>query len=335
MASTPDMMTRIAITEPGGPEKLRPEEVPVPKPAADEVLVKIAAAGLNRGDIVQRQGFYPPPPGASDTPGLEVSGTVVATGANVTRWKEGDEVCALLAGGGYADYCTVHEAHCLPVPESVSLIDAAALPEVYFTVWTNVFQRGGLKAGETLLIHGGASGIGTAAIQLASALGARVFATAGSEEKCRVCQTLGAERAINYRDEDFVLVTNELTEGRGIDVIFDMVGGDYVQRNISAAARDGRIVNIAYQLGSKVELNLLPVMLKRLTLTGSTLRARSVAEKAALAEEVKTHVWPYIETGRIKPVVHATYPLFHAGDAHKLMESSAHVGKILLLPETE
>lgn len=333
MSKVPEKMIRIAIAEPGGPEQLKPEEIATPTPAADEVLIKIAAAGLNRGDIVQRQGFYPPPPGAPDTPGLEVSGTVVATGENVSRWKEGDEVCALLAGGGYAEYCAVHEAHCLPVPKGVSLTEAAALPEVYFTVWTNVFERGQLKAGETLLIHGGSSGIGTAAIQLASALGARVFVTAGTDEKCRVCQTLGAERAINYNEEDFVLVTNALTEGKGVDVIFDMVGGPYVQRNISAAARDGRIVNIAYQAGSKVELNLLPIMLKRLTMTGSTLRARSVGEKAALTEAVKANVWPLIEAGRLKPVIHATFPLAKAGEAQKLMESSTHTGKILLLPE--
>lgn len=325
-----DTMLAIATT-PDSPLALQP--VARPEPGPQEVLIDIRAAGLNRADLLQRKGMYPPPPGAPETMGLECAGVIAEVGNGVTRWKVGDRVCALLAGGGYAEYCAVHEAHCLPVPKGVSLTEAAALPEVYFTVWTNVFERGQLKAGETLLIHGGSSGIGTAAIQLASALGARVFVTAGTDEKCRVCQTLGAERAINYNEEDFVLVTNALTEGKGVDVIFDMVGGPYVQRNISAAARDGRIVNIAYQAGSKVELNLLPIMLKRLTMTGSTLRARSVGEKAALAEAVKANVWPLIEAGRLKPVIHATFPLVKAGEAQKLMESSTHTGKILLLPE--
>lgn len=328
--SNPTDMTAIEISEFGGPQVLTPTSRPCPVPGHGEVLIKVAAAGVNRGDCVQRMGFYPAPPGASDLPGLEVSGTIAALGDGVTQWKEGDEVCALMAGGGYAEYAVVHEGSVLPKPQGVSLVDAAALPETIMTVWTNVFEDGQLRPGETLLIHGGSSGIGTTAIQIASTLGVKVLATAGSPDKCKACEDLGAARAINYREEDFVEAVSQATDGKGADVILDMVGGDYVARNIQAAARGGRIVNIAYMSGSKVEIDLLPVMLKRLTLRGSTLRARDVGEKARLTAEVRMHVWPLVEAGRVKPVVDATIPLADAQKAHELMESSTHVGKILL-----
>ncbi len=289
------------------------------------------AAGVNRPDVLQRQGGYPPPKGASDIPGLEIAGTVVALGKGVTRWQEGDEVCALVAGGGYAEFCTVPEPQALPVPAGLDLVRAAALPETFFTVWTNVFERGRLRSGETFLVHGGSSGIGTTAIQLASAFGARVFATAGNSMKCQACERLGAERAINYRDEDFVAVIQEVTEGRGVDVILDMVGGDYIQKNISLLATEGRLVNIAFLKGSKVELNFVPVMLKRLTLTGSTLRPRSVAEKGLIARALEEKVWPLLARGRIAPVIEGRFPLTRAADAHRLMETSAHIGKIVLV----
>lgn len=332
MTSTPATMQAVEITEFGGPDVLQIAERPTPKPDHGQVLIKVAAAGVNRGDCVQRMGFYPDPTGSSDLPGLEVSGTIAAAGPGVTLWKEGDEVCALLAGGGYAEYVTVHEGSVLPKPDNVSLVDAAALPETIMTVWTNIFEDGQLRPGETLLIHGGSSGIGTTAIQIASTLGVKVLATAGSADKCKACEDLGATRAINYRDEDFVDVVQEETDGKGADVILDMVGGDYVGRNITAAAKQGRIVNIAYMSGSKVEVDLLPLMLKRLTLRGSTLRARETAEKARLASEVRLHVWPLIEAGRVKPVVDGTFPLADAAKAHERMESSGHVGKILLTP---
>jgi putative PIG3 family NAD(P)H quinone oxidoreductase len=325
-------MNAVEISEFGGPDVLKLTERATPQPAHGEVLIKVAAAGVNRGDCVQRMGFYPAPPGASDLPGLEVSGTIAAIGSGVSLWQEGDEVCALMAGGGYAEYAVVHEGSVLPKPQGVSLVEAAALPETVMTVWTNVFEDGQLRPGETLLIHGGSSGIGTTAIQLASTLGVKVIATAGSAEKCKACEDLGAVRAINYREEDFVEVVKEVTDGKGADVILDMVGGDYVARNIEAAARQGRIVNIAYMSGSRVEVDLLPLMLKRLTLRGSTLRARDVAEKARLTSEVRMHVWPLIEAGRIKAVVDDTYPLADASKAHERMESSGHVGKILLTP---
>lgn len=325
-------MKAVEISEHGGPEVLKLVDRPTPEPGHGEVLIKVAAAGVNRGDTVQRIGFYPPPKGASDLPGLEVSGTVAAFGPGVTLWKEGDEVCALLAGGGYAEYAAVHEGSVLPKPEGFSLVDAAALPETIMTVWTNVFEDGELRPGETLLVHGGSSGIGTTAIQIASTLGVKVLATAGSAAKCKACTDLGATRAINYREEDFVEAVKEATGGRGADVILDMVGADYVARNIAAAARQGRIVNIAYMKGSKVEVDFLPVMLKRLTLRGSTLRARDVGEKARLAAEVRLHVWPLIEAGRVTPVVETTFPLGDAPKAHELMEKSTHVGKILLVP---
>ncbi len=330
MTFTPATMQAVEITEFGGPDVLQITERPAPKLDHGQVLIKVAAAGVNRGDCVQRMGFYPDPTGSSDLPGLEVSGTIVATGPGVTLWKEGDEVCALLAGGGYAEYVAVHEGSVLPKPEGVSLVDAAALPETIMTVWTNIFEDGQLRPGETLLVHGGSSGIGTTAIQIASTLGVKVLATAGSADKCKACEELGAARAINYRDEDFVEVVQKETDGKGADVILDMVGGDYVGRNIAAAAKQGRIVNIAYMSGSKVEVDLLPLMLKRLTLRGSTLRARDAAEKARLASEVRLHVWPLVEAGRVKPVVDGTFPLADAAKAHERMESSGHVGKILL-----
>lgn len=332
MTNVPAIMNAVEISEFGGPDVLKLTERATPQPAHGEVLIKVAAAGVNRGDCVQRMGFYPAPPGASDLPGLEVSGTIAAIGSGVSLWQEGDEVCALMAGGGYAEYAVVHEGSVLPKPQGVSLVEAAALPETVMTVWTNVFEDGQLRPGETLLIHGGSSGIGTTAIQLASTLGVKVIATAGSAEKCKACEDLGAVRAINYREEDFVKVVKDVTDGKGADVILDMVGGDYVARNIEAAARQGRIVNIAYMSGSRVEVDLLPLMLKRLTLRGSTLRARDVAEKARLTSEVRMHVWPLIEAGRIKAVVDDTYPLADASKAHERMESSGHVGKILLTP---
>jgi putative PIG3 family NAD(P)H quinone oxidoreductase len=323
-------MTVVEITESGGPEVLKPATRPLTPPRAGEVLIKVAAAGVNRPDMIQRQGLYPPPPGASDIPGLEIAGAVVALGDGADGWSTGDAACALVTGGGYAEYCAAPAAQCLPPPEGLSLIAAAALPETLFTVWSNVFDRAGLKQGESFLVHGGSSGIGTTAIQLAKAFGARVFATAGSDEKCAACLSLGADRAINYNDEDFVQAVKDETGGKGADVILDMVGGDYVARNIAALAADGRLVSIAFLKGAKVEVNLMPVMLKRLTLTGSTLRARSVAFKAAIAQRLREKVWPLIETGRIKPVIHATFPLARAADAHRLMESSAHIGKIVL-----
>ncbi|SFB73991.1 putative NAD(P)H quinone oxidoreductase, PIG3 family [Microbulbifer thermotolerans] len=323
-------MRFIDLPEYGGPEVLQLSEGEKPRPAAGEVLIKVAAAGVNRPDIVQRKGLYPPPPGASPIPGLEVAGEVVAVGEGAARWHVGDRVCALTNGGGYADYVTVPAGQCLPVPQGLSPVEAAALPETFFTVWSNVFDRGRLQAGEVFLVHGGSSGIGTTAIQLASQFGARVFATAGSDDKCRACESLGAERAINYRAEDFVEVVRAATDERGADVILDMVGGDYIARNMKAAAMDGRIVNIAYLQGAKVQVNMLPVMLKRLILTGSTLRPRSAEEKAAIAQALEEKVWPLIEKGKIRPQVYATFPLPEAAEAHRLMESGAHVGKIVL-----
>jgi len=326
----PATMTAIEIREPGGPEVLVPTRRPVPEPGAGEVLVKLAAAGVNRPDVLQRQGGYPPPPGASDIPGLEIAGGVVGLGPGVTGLAIGDQVTALVSGGGYAEYCTAPAPQCLPNPDGLSPVEAACLPETFFTVWTNVFDRGGLRAGEAFLVHGGSSGIGTAAIQMAKAFGARVFATAGSAEKCRACEKLGAERAINYREEDFVQVIKQATGKKGVDVILDMVGGDYVQRNISALAPDGRLCYIAFLGGSKIEVDLLPMMLKRITISGSTLRARSVDFKGAIAGHLLDRVWPRIAAGEIKPVVHATFPLAEAAEAHRLMESSAHIGKIAL-----
>ena len=303
----------------------------MPVPAAGEVLIRVAAAGVNRPDVFQRRGRYNPPPGASDIPGLEVSGAIAAIGPEVSGWRIGDTVCALVTGGGYAEYCVAPAPQCLPVPRGMDVITAGAIPETFFTVWTNVFQRGRLQPGESLLVHGGSSGIGTTAIQLAAHTGARVFATAGSAEKCAACERLGAERAINYRDADFVASVRELTGGRGVDVILDMVGGDYFARNVEALAVEGRLVEIATLQGVKAELNIQTVMAKRLTITGSTLRPRPVADKAAIAGELRRHVWPLLESGAVKPIVHATFPLRQAAEAHRMMESSAHIGKLLLV----
>ena len=327
--SPPTSMTAIEIREPGGPEVLVPTSRPVPAPAAGEVLIKVAAAGVNRPDVLQRQGGYAPPPGASDIPGLEVAGTVVALGEGAERWAPGDQVTALVAGGGYAELCTAPAAQCLPVPAGLSLTQAAAIPETFFTVWSNVFDRGGLTAGESFLVHGGSSGIGTTAIQLARAFGARVFTTVGSAEKAKACEALGAERAINYREEDFVAVIKAATGG-GVDEILDMVGGDYIQRNIKALAPDGRLVFIAFLGGAKAEVNFAPLMMKRITVTGSTLRPRPIAFKAAIARSLEDKVWPLIERGDVRPVMHRSFPLAEAAEAHRLMESSAHIGKIVL-----
>lgn len=330
MTTLPDNMTAIEITEPGGPEVLRPTTRPLPSYGEGEVLIKVAAAGVNRPDCMQREGGYPPPPGAPDIPGLELAGSVVAVGPGVTGLSVGDQVCALVAGGGYAEYCMAAVDLCLPVPTGFSMIEAAALPETFFTVWTNVFQRGRLQSGETVLIHGGSSGIGTTAIQLAKHFGARVFVTAGSADKCRACEALGADHAINYREADFVQTVKELTDGAGVDLILDMVGGDYMPRNVEALAVEGRLVQIAFLRSPKMEFNFLPMMLKRLTLTGSTLRPRTVAQKAVIAEELRSRVWPLLNDGKVKPVMDSTYPLADAAGAHVRMESSGHIGKIVL-----
>ncbi len=330
MTSIPPSMTAIAITQPGGPDVLKPVTMPTPSPETGEVLIKVEAAGVNRPDVLQRKGAYPPPPGASEIPGLEIAGKVVALGENASQWQIGDKVCALVAGGGYAQYCVVHESNALPVPAGLTMAEAAGVPETFFTVWTNVFERGALKPGESLLVHGGSSGIGTTAIQIASQLGSTVYTTAGSADKCAACENLGATRAINYREEDFVEVLKLETGKKGIDVTLDMVGGDYIQRNIKVAARDGRIVNIAYLNGSKAEVDFMMVMLKRLTLTGSTLRIRPTADKAAIAGALRKTVWPLIKAGKVKPQLFKTFPLQQADKAHELMESSAHIGKIVL-----
>ena len=324
-------MRAVEIARPGGPEVLVETDRPKPFPASGEVLVKVAAAGVNRPDVMQRMGHYPPPPGVTDIPGLEVAGVVEQVGSGVGGWHVGDRVCALVAGGGYAEYCVAPAPQCLPVPSNVDFIHAAAIPETFFTVWTNVFERGHLTPGESLLVHGGSSGIGTTAIQLAHALGARVFTTAGSLEKCRACERLGAERAINYREEDFVAAVKQATAGKGVDVVLDMVGGDYFPRNMDALAMDGRLVSIAVLNGLKTTINILTMMQKRLTLTGSTLRVRPVAEKGAIAAALRQHVWPLLESGAVTPVVHATFPLRDAADAHRVMESGAHIGKLVLL----
>ena len=326
----PETMSAIEITAPGGPEVLKPTTRRVPEPGHGEILIRVAAAGVNRPDCLQRAGGYPPPPGASDLPGLEVAGTVVATGPGVDQWSQGDEVCALISGGGYAQYCAAPAAQALRLPDGFDMVKAAALPETFFTVWTNVFERGRLAAGERFLVHGGSSGIGTTAIQLGAAFGARVFATAGSAEKCAACTDLGAERAINYRDEDFVEVVRELTGGEGVDLILDMVGGSYVPRNLEALRLEGRLVQIAFLEGSKAAFDLMPLMLKRLTLTGSTLRPRTVEQKAIIAEALVAKVWPLLDQGRIAPVIDSTFALAQAAAAHARMESSVHVGKIML-----
>ena len=328
--SVPASMKAIEIVEPGGPEMLRPCTRPVPEPGEGEVLVRVAAAGVNFPDVAQRRGNYPPPPGASDLPGLELSGEVVALGPGVSGPAPGESVCALVSGGGYAEYCAVPVPQCLPVPDGLDMVQAAALPETFFTVWTNLFDGGRLRAGETVLIHGGSGGIGTTAIQIARAFGARVFATARTAEKCAFCEELGAERAINYSDEDFVAVVRELTEKRGVELILDMVGGDYLARNVRALAVEGRLVQIAVREGAEATIPLGLLMVKRLVLTGSTLRPRTVAQKGAIADALRERVWPLLAEGSVRPVIHTTFALDEAARAHALMESSAHIGKIVL-----
>lgn len=323
----PSVMRAVEISSPGGPEVLHLVERPVPAPMAEQILIAVDYAGVNRPDALQRAGNYAPPPGASDLPGLEAAGTVAAVGPGVTKWAVGDQVCALLPGGGYAEFVTTHQDHALPVPSGMAMDQAAALCETFFTVWSNVFMRGGLKGGERFLVHGGSSGIGTTAIQLANHFGARVFATAGSAEKCAACTALGAERAINYREEDFVDVLR--AEG-GANLILDMVGGDYIPRNIKALADDGRLVQIAFLQSPKVEMNFAPLMVRRLTMTGSTLRPQSDAAKADIAADLATHVWPLLDAGRIAPVMDSEFALENATAAHARMESSQHIGKIVL-----
>ncbi|MVA96387.1 zinc-binding dehydrogenase [Nitratireductor sp. CAU 1489] len=326
----PETMTAIAITEPGGPMVLKPEKRAVPRPAAGEILIRVRAAGVNRPDILQRKGAYPPPPGASDLPGLEVAGEVVALGEGATRWSAGDPICALAPGGGYAQYCVVPASNALPVPHGFTLTEAAALPETFFTVWHNVFERGGLKGGERFLVHGGSSGIGTTAIQLASAFGAYVITTAGSDEKCAACLELGADRAVNYRNEDFVAVVAEATQAKGVDVILDMVGGDYIGRNYQAAAIDGRIVQIAFLNGAVASADFSRLMLKRLVHTGSTLRPRTAEFKGAIAAALERQVWPLLAERRVAPVMDMIFPLRDAWRAHERMEEGQHIGKIVL-----
>jgi len=323
-------MRCVEIRKPGGPEVLVPAERPAPAPKANEILVKVAAAGVNRPDVLQRLGKYPVPPDASDLPGLEIAGEVAACGSAVSLWKPGDKVCALVHGGGYAEYCVTPEVQALPVPRGLSPAEAASLPETFFTVWSNVYDRARLAPGESLLVQGGSSGIGVTAIQMAAAMGNRVFATAGSDEKCAACVKLGAEKAINYRTQDFAAEVMAATGGRGVDVVLDMVGGDYVQREIACLAEEGRLVFIAVLGGWKAEFNITEVMRKRLSLTGSTLRPRPVEFKGAIARSLREKIWPLIEAGKIKPVIYKSFPLAQAGDAHRLMESSQHIGKIVL-----
>ena len=323
-------MKAVEISEFGGPEVLKVTQRGVPSPGPGEVLIKVVAAGVNRPDVVQRLGKYPPPPGASDIPGLEVSGHVAGKGDGVVQWQEGDAVCALLTGGGYAEYCVAPQSQCLRLPSTLTLVEAAAVPETFFTVWTNVFGRGRLQRGETMLVHGGTSGIGTTAVQLGVAFGARVFATAGSDAKVEACRHLGAAAAVNYRTTDWVDAFTQASGGRGVDLVLDIVGGDYVTRNLDVLAVEGRLVQIAFLKSSKVELDLMQVMRRRLTITGSTLRPRSPEEKGAIARDLATHVWPLFESGVVKPVIHAEFPLERAADAHRMMEASQHVGKIVL-----
>ena len=326
----PSTMRAVEIKKPGGPEALVPAERALPTPKPNEILVKVAAAGVNRPDVLQRQGLYAVPPDASDLPGLEIAGEVVACGASATRWKVGDKVCALAHGGGYAEYCVVPEVQALPLPKGLTMIEAASLPETFFTVWSNVYDRGRLKAGETLLVHGGSSGIGVTAIQIAKAMGNRVLATAGSDEKCAACVKLGADKAINYRSQDFLAEVLAATDNKGVNVILDMVGGDYVPKELKCLAEEGRLVFIAFLRGPKTELDINEVMRRRLTLTGSTLRPRPVEFKGAVAASLREHVWPLIEAGKIKPVIFKTFPLAEAAEAHRLMESSQHIGKLVL-----
>ena len=331
MEKLPAQMTVIGISKPGGPEVLVPETRAVPRPGPDEILIKVLAAGVNRPDVSQRQGHYPPPPGASDLPGLEVAGEVAAVGSNAKKHKPGDKVMSLVAGGGYAQYCIAQDAQAMAVPPSLSIAEAGAIPETLMTVWHNVFERGALKAGETLLIHGGSSGIGTMAIQLAKAFGAKVIVTVGSKEKADACLKLGADRAINYKTEDFVAEVKAATSGAGANVILDMVGGDYIERNYAAAAVDGRVVQIAFLGGPKATVNFTGLMVKRLTHTGSTLRPRSNADKAAMVAAIEAKVMPLLREGRIKPLMDSSFPLEKAADAHRRMETSEHIGKIVLL----
>lgn len=326
----PEQMTAIEIAEPGGPEVLRPVYRPRPQPADGELLVRVAAAGVNFPDVMQRRGSYPPPPGVTDIPGLELAGTVVDTGAGTGRFVPGDEVCALVAGGAYAEYCVVPEPQALPLPEGFDLLRAAALPETFFTVWTNLFDSGRLAEGETVLIHGGSGGIGSVAIQIAKAFGATVFSTARTAEKCRTCEALGADRAVNYMEEDFVEVVKAATGGRGCDLVLDMVGGAYFARNLDVLDTDGRLVQIAVQKGAKVELFLPRIMTGRLTVTGSVLRPRSVAQKGAIAKALLDRVWPLLGSGALRPVIHEIFPLSEAAAAHRVMEASTHIGKLML-----
>jgi NADPH:quinone reductase len=331
MSSIPATMTAIGIKAPGGPEMLVPMDRPMPQPGEGEILVKVAAAGVNRPDVMQRQGVYPPPPGASDIPGLEIAGTVVAAGSGAKRWKVGDAVTALVTGGGYAQYCVAYESHALPWPTGFSAAEAASIPETFFTVWHNVFERGGLKAGETLLVHGGSSGIGTTAIMLAKAFGARVITTAGSAEKCEACRRIGADVAVNYKTEDFVAATKTATGGAGAQLILDMVGGDYIERNYDAAAVEGRIVQIAFQASPRATVDFRRLLFKRLHHTGSALRARAVADKAAIATALERNVWPLFAAGKVRPMMDSTFPLAEAAKAHARMETGQHIGKIALV----
>ncbi len=332
MNNIPQSMNYIQIEKHGDPGVLKLHSMPVPEPGPGEVLIKVAAAGVNRPDVMQRKGLYPPPPGATDVPGLEVSGTVVSVGQNVSKPPINSEVCALVTCGGYAEYCLATASICLPVPEKISLVNAAGIPETFFTIWTNVFKRGQLKAGESLLVHGGSSGIGTTAIQLGKAFGATVYTTAGTSDKCEFCNNLGADAAINYREQDFSEEIKRLTEGKGVNVILDMVGGPYFPKNIRLLADEGRLVQIALMQGSKAEVDFRSLLLKRVTLTGSTLRPRSVEEKTKIAHALQKNVWPMLESGAIRPIIHETFPLKQASEAHRLMESSTHIGKILLKP---
>lgn len=324
-------MKAVIITQPGAPEVLQLAERPKPEIQAGEILVKVAAAGVNRPDVAQRKGHYPPPAGASqDIPGLEIAGVISKVGDDVTRWKVGDRVCALITGGGYAEYCSVPAGQCLPVPDNLTMIEAASLPETYFTVWSNVFDRGRLKAGETLLVHGGSSGIGVTAIQMARAMGNAVYVTAGSDDKCRFCEKLGATKAINYKTENFKDVIQQLTDGRGVDVILDMIGGDYTTPNLQSLAEEGRLLLINMMLGKDVGIDLSLIMRKRLTITGSTLRARDIAFKTAVAQSLEKNIWPFFDSGKIRPVIYEVFPAVQAAEAHRLMESSQHMGKIVL-----
>ena len=328
--SLPAKMRAVEISKPGGPEVLKAGERPLPQPKPNEILVKVAAAGVNRPDVLQRMGLYAVPPDASDLPGLEIAGTVAAVGANVKMWKAGDQVCALVHGGGYAEYCVVPEVQALPVPKGLSLTEAGSLPETFFTVYSNVFDRGGLKAGESFLVQGGSSGIGVTAIQMAAAMGARVFTTAGTDEKCAACVKLGAEKAFNYKTGDWAEELKAATGGKGVNVILDMAGGDFVPKELKSLADEGRLVMIAFLRGMKTEIDLSVIMSKRLQITGSTLRPRTVEFKGQVAKSLRERIWPLIEAGKIKPVVYKTFPLAEASEAHKLMETSQHIGKIVL-----